>query len=79
LILKLRQQNKSKKRESLDLIVSVTGKGNMKLFNLPKPVVPNALKMYDPVRNERVNTSLGMSERYRKTIQSYHSIKEIIQ
>jgi hypothetical protein len=51
-----------KNGESLDLIVSVTGKGNMKLFNLPKPVVPNALEMYDPVRNERVNTSLaGMS------------------
>jgi hypothetical protein len=51
-----------KNGESLDLIVSVTGKGNMKLFNLPKPVIPNALEMYDPVHSERVNTSLaGMS------------------
>ena len=51
-----------KNGESLDLIVSVSGKGNMKLFNLPKPVVPNALEMYDPVHNEQVNTSLaGMS------------------
>jgi hypothetical protein len=50
----------------------------MKLFNLPKTCSSNALEMYDPVRNERVNTSLaGMSGRYRKTIQSYHSIKEI--
>ena len=51
-----------KNGESLDLVVSVTGKGNMKLFNLPKPVVPNALEMYDAVHNEQVNTSLsGMS------------------
>jgi hypothetical protein len=48
--------------ESLDLVVSVTGKGNMKLFNLPKPVVPNSLEMYDPVHSENVNTTLaGMS------------------
>jgi BatD DUF11 like domain len=51
-----------KNGESLDLSVSVTGKGNMKLFNLPKPVVPNSLEMYDPVHDEKVNTSLaGMS------------------
>jgi len=51
-----------KSGESLDLLVSVTGSGNMKLFNLPKPVVPNSLEMYDPVHDEKVNTSLsGMS------------------
>ena len=51
-----------KNGESLELNVSVSGKGNMKLFNLPKPVVPNALEMYDAVHNEQVNTSLsGMS------------------
>jgi hypothetical protein len=51
-----------KNGESLDLLVSVTGRGNMKLFNLPKPVVPNALEMYDPVHNEKINTALsGMS------------------
>ncbi|WP_291098340.1 MULTISPECIES: BatD family protein [unclassified Flavobacterium] len=51
-----------KNGESLDLVVSVTGNGNMKLFNLPKPVVPNSLEMYDPVHNEIVNTALsGMS------------------
>ncbi|QBN19432.1 BatD family protein [Flavobacterium nackdongense] len=51
-----------KNGESLDLVVSVTGKGNMKLFNLPKPVVPNSLEMYDPVHEEKVNTNLaGMS------------------
>ena len=51
-----------KNGESLDLLVSVTGNGNMKLFNLPKPVVPNSLEMYDPVHDEKVNTTLaGMS------------------
>ena len=48
-----------KNGESLDLLVSVTGKGNMKLFSLPKPVVPNALEMYDAVHNEQVNTPLS--------------------
>ena len=48
--------------ESLELIVSVAGKGNLKLFSLPKPVVPNALEMYDPVHSESVSTSLtGMA------------------
>lgn len=51
-----------KNGESLDLIVSASGNGNMKLFTLPKPVVPNALEMYDPVHDEQVTTSLyGMS------------------
>lgn len=51
-----------KNGESLDLVISVIGEGNMKLFNLPKPEVPNALEMYDAVHDEKVNTSLsGMS------------------
>jgi hypothetical protein len=51
-----------KSGESLDLIVSASGNGNMKLFTLPKPVVPNALEMYDPVHDEKVTNSLsGMS------------------
>jgi hypothetical protein len=48
-----------KNGESLELTVSVTGKGNMKLFSLPKPVVPNALEMYDAVHTEKLNTSLA--------------------
>jgi hypothetical protein len=48
-----------KNGESLDLIVSVIGKGNMKLFSLPKPVVPKALEMYDAVHSENVSTSLA--------------------
>ena len=45
--------------ESLDLVVSVTGKGNLKLFSLPKPVVPNALEMYDAVHSENISTPLS--------------------
>ena len=45
--------------ESLDLNVIVAGTGNLKLFDLPKPVVPTALEMYDPVHTENVNTPLS--------------------
>lgn len=48
-----------KNGESLDLVVTTTGKGNLKLFTLPKPVVPNALEMYDAVHNEKVDTPLS--------------------
>jgi len=48
-----------KNGESLDLVLSVAGTGNLKLFTLPKPEVPNALEMYDPVHDEKVNTPLS--------------------
>ena len=48
-----------KSGESLDLDVSVSGAGNLKLFTLPKPIVPTALEMYDPVHNEQVSTPLS--------------------
>ena len=55
-------KNNLKNGESLDLVVSVTGKGNLKLFSLPKPEVPNALEMYDAVHSEDISTPLsGMS------------------
>jgi len=52
-------KNNLKNGESLDLVVSVTGKGNLKLFSLPKPVVPNALEMYDAVHSEDITTPLS--------------------
>ncbi len=55
--------------ESLDLVVSLSGKGNLKLFSLPKPVVPNALEMYEAVHSEQVNTPL--SGMYGKIADSY--------
>lgn len=51
-----------KNGESLELKVTATGTGNLRLFTLPKPVIPNALEMYEPVHDENVTTSLvGMS------------------
>jgi len=50
--------------ESLDLTVKVSGTGNLKLFTLPKPVVPASIEMYDPVHDEKVSTPLsGMTGR----------------
>lgn len=48
-----------KNGESLDLKVIVSGKGNLKLFTLPKPTVPSSLEMYDPVHQENVQTPLS--------------------
>ena len=45
--------------ESLDLLVKVSGSGNLKLFDLPKPIVPSALEMYDPVHDEKATTTLA--------------------
>jgi hypothetical protein len=48
--------------ESFDLKVVASGKGNLKLFTLPKPVVPSALEMYEPAHKENIQTSTaGMS------------------
>ena len=53
-----------KNGESFDLNISVVGTGNLKLFTLPKPILPSSLEMYDPVHDENVNTPLtGMSGR----------------
>jgi hypothetical protein len=48
-----------KSGESLTLKVSVTGTGNLKLFSLPKPIVPSSLEMYDPEHKENINTPLS--------------------
>ncbi len=48
-----------KNGESFDLDLSVVGTGNLKLFTLPKPVLPSALEMYDPVHDEKVATPLS--------------------
>lgn len=48
--------------ESIQLDVVVSGKGNLELFSLPKPVVPSALEMYDPIPKKQITVSLsGMS------------------
>lgn len=55
-------RNYLKHGESVELKMTVSGSGNLKLIDLPKPVVPSAFEMYDPVKKEEVNTNLsGMS------------------
>jgi hypothetical protein len=51
-----------KSGESLQAIVKVSGNGNLKLFELPKLVVPSSLEVYEPEHKESVKTNLsGMS------------------
>lgn len=45
--------------ESLQAVVEVDGKGNLKLFQLPKPEIPGSLEVYDPEHNENVRTTIG--------------------
>jgi len=45
--------------ESLQAIVEVSGDGNLKLFQLPKPELPSSLEVYDPEHNESVRTTLS--------------------
>ncbi len=45
--------------ESLTLKAIVSGKGNLKLFDLPKLQVPSSLELYEPERIENVRTDLN--------------------
>ena len=48
--------------ESLETKITVSGNGNLKLFDVPKLTVPNGLEQYEPEHNEHVRTNLsGMS------------------
>ncbi|MEZ4809702.1 MAG: BatD family protein [Allomuricauda sp.] len=47
--------------ESLQAKVEISGQGNLKLFQLPEPVLPSALEVYEPEYDENVRTySSGM-------------------
>jgi hypothetical protein len=45
--------------ESLQAKIEVTGKGNLKLFELPKLTVPSSLEVYEPEHKENVRTNLA--------------------
>lgn len=50
--------------ESLQAKVEVNGRGNLKLFELPKLTVPSSLEVYEPEHQENVRTNLaGMQGR----------------
>ncbi len=43
--------------ESLELKVMVTGKGNLKLFDLPSLNLPSSLEVYEPIHDNQINTT----------------------
>lgn len=45
--------------ESLQAKIEVRGKGNLKLFNLPKIALPSSLEVYEPEHAENVRTNLS--------------------
>lgn len=54
-------KNALKANESSQIKVTVSGNGNLKLFELPKIETPTELEVYQPERKERVsNTSRGL-------------------
>ena len=48
-----------KSNETSKIEVAVSGKGNLKLFELPTIVTPTELEMYQPERKERVRVNVG--------------------
>ena len=47
--------------ESLQAKVEVSGRGNLKLFELPKLTVPSSLEVYEPEKSDKIRTSvMGM-------------------
>jgi len=57
-----------KGNESMQLKVEVSGSGNLKLFDLPKPTFPSSLEVYPPELNDDISTTLaGMKGRIEQT------------
>lgn len=52
-------KNTLKASESLQAKVTVSGEGNLKLFQLPDLSMPSSLEVYDPEFSENVRTTLG--------------------
>ena len=46
------------------LKVEVKGKGNLKLFKLPKLSLPSSLEVYEPEHNENITTNLNGMQGY---------------
>ena len=55
-------KNSLRATESFEAELKVKGSGNLKLFDLPNILVPNSMELFDPEREELINTNLsGMS------------------
>ncbi len=51
-------KNVLKANDAAQIIVEVSGRGNLKLFEIPKVVTPKELEVYTPERKENVSTAL---------------------
>lgn len=52
-------KNQLNATESLQAKIEVTGRGNLKLFELPKLTIPSSLEVYEPEHKENVRTGLS--------------------
>jgi hypothetical protein len=52
-------KNQLNATESLQAKIEVSGKGNLKLFELPKLTVPSSLEVYEPEHQETMRTELS--------------------
>ncbi len=52
-------KSKLKATEALQATIKVSGKGNLKLFELPKLTLPSSLEVYEPEHSEKVSTNLS--------------------
>lgn len=52
-------KNSLKANEAAQIAVDVSGKGNLKLFEIPKLEVPAELEVYTPERNQKLQTTLS--------------------
>ena len=48
-----------KASEAFEVVLEVSGRGNLKLFRLPKLVLPSALEVYEPQHGESVRTLIS--------------------
>jgi hypothetical protein len=48
-----------KASEAFEVVLEVSGRGNLKLFRLPKLVLPSALEVYEPQHGEKVRTLIS--------------------
>ena len=51
--------------ESFQATVKVSGKGNLKLFELPKLTLPSSLEVYEPEKNDNIRTNLKGMQGYK--------------
>ncbi len=58
-------KNELNASESFQVNVKVSGKGNLKLFELPKLSLPSSLEVYEPEKNDNIRTNLRGMQGYK--------------